>query len=263
MSDRQIDTPASGAGTHAVLYLDILGFKELVQSRDVEEVYQILDAVLSFTTRRTSLAMMSACYFSDTVVYYFDDPTFDATGLGMVSISAAIMIQELLARQIPCSCAIAYGELVARPDTSGKHTIMYGKALIEAYEIANQNKWLGPTMCPSLRRFEIKEEMDELCLRRHFERQGELLYINPFFMLTGAGRFTEASLAGLRSDPWLRKPEAETMLKASEFMVASYEKFVGRPERARAALRYENTFKFFQRLYGVDIVRFLAGLRRI
>lgn len=54
-----------------LLYLDILGFKHIVQTRTPREVYDIVDKVVGeFRKRGDRIQVFRTLYFSDTIIFY-------------------------------------------------------------------------------------------------------------------------------------------------------------------------------------------------
>jgi hypothetical protein len=62
---------------------------------------------------------------------------------------AGMLLSALLAKGIPARGAISFGEFEVQIDTSNRHQIYFGKALIEAYRAEQKENWVGITILPS------------------------------------------------------------------------------------------------------------------
>jgi len=135
-----------------VLFLDILGFANLVEKSHPEDIYSIIDSSLKAFQRWEELnRLFKTIYFSDTFIFYQSVEGYgDWAFLDVYAISGMILT-TLLAREIPARGAISFGELVVRNDAQDKHQVFYGKALVEAYKAEQRDQWIGITIQPSER----------------------------------------------------------------------------------------------------------------
>ena len=182
-----------------LIYVDLLGFKNQVKAVPLEEAVRMLkvllfglysgaarDAVSSGTPieeiaslplfnsedtdfgfvvdalrKRTAL---SALLMSDSLVVYSDpfipeDPGFSQNLTSLVRLARILML-KLFEFQLPARGAISFGEFFA----DQRNSIFCGKALVEAYEVAEAQEWIGMSICDSL-----EGHMDALLASFSFE----------------------------------------------------------------------------------------------
>lgn len=237
-----------------LLYLDILGFKELVKTASVERVYAVLDDSLkSFHLWEGLNTYFKTLYFSDTIIFYqvpqgWHERLFlDAYAL------AGMLLNALLARGIAARGTIAFGQFEARLDSSGRHELFFGQALVEAYEAEKRENWIGITILPSAwkgipycERF-VAMTLEE---RRWLVRPDNVLLLNPFIKLAGTYLDHRSGEANLPLDKW-NAPESPNDLRALRFIVdaASYYSTIG-DFSSRIATKYHTTVAFFRDILG-------------
>lgn len=133
-----------------LLFLDILGFSELVETKSVKEVYAVVDNALQAFGRWEELnALFKTIYFSDTFVFYQDPKGYGDWAFLDIYAIGGMVLSALLAAGIPARGAISFGEFEVELDSSGRHQVYFGKALIEAYQAEQKEKWIGITILPS------------------------------------------------------------------------------------------------------------------
>ncbi len=140
-------------------YLDILGFKRLV-SKDgsdcdalmnpVHKYYQCREIVEDWIQRKRCLHL--AC-FSDTFLIYSDDDS--ASAFAHIEQAARWIMNLNLSHDIPMRGALSCGAIyVVEADN-----IYIGTPLIEAYEQAENQNWIGFLLCYSaaqqLKKFDL------------------------------------------------------------------------------------------------------------
>ena len=131
-----------------VAYFDILGFKELVNKASFYANPNIVMKIFERAFQETSKELkpletvgdkISQLYFSDTFVFYTED---DSGGsYKWIQSVAKNFIRGCLDGNpfIPLRGAITCGELHVEKDRN----IFFGKAFIEAHEIAEVQDWIG------------------------------------------------------------------------------------------------------------------------
>ena len=156
-----------------VAYLDILGFKNLVQQKDGKEVLEIMevfreavnfansipvpDTTLSFTTSLIHLAM-----FSDSVILYTDGiESHDF--FRIVHVTKSLIASSLICKA-PLRGSIAHGEFYA----DEKNEIFFGKALLEAYKNEGKQQWAGAYICENTMNFVLSQFPDTLSILKKF-----------------------------------------------------------------------------------------------
>jgi hypothetical protein len=139
----------AGPGRY-LLYLDVLGFSDIVETRAVEEVYAIVDECLQAFDRWQRLnRLFSTIYFSDTFIFYQEPKGYGDWAFLDVYAIGGMVLSALLAKGIPARGSITFGEFEVRKDTTKKHQVYFGRALIEAYRAELREKWIGITIEPS------------------------------------------------------------------------------------------------------------------
>ena len=250
-----------------LLYLDILGFKQIVQSRPAREVYDIVDNVLAeFGRREERIHDFRTLYFSDTVVFYQQPVGWGRWAFLDVYAIAGLAWSALAAHGIPCRGAISFGEFFVELDSNGRHSIFFGKALIEAYEAESHesnSEWIGVTMCPSTwQAVEYIEGglIDALCNEQRFLRVGDCLRLNPFMKLPGW--FRDYQIGEVTGDlaQW-DAPDFPNDVKALDFIMSTAEGLTESPGVSkRIAAKYESTSRIFTQLLGQDCVEWARSI---
>ena len=120
--------------TRVVLFLDILGFKDIISktvnkgkdvSKKIQELYDVIDVMTDdFTTSDKSTKVITQ--FSDSIVISFKEEEEEAIILLFEEIQSLIV--KLILKNIICRGAISYGKLIHNDK------IIFGPALNDAYE---------------------------------------------------------------------------------------------------------------------------------
>jgi len=245
-----------------VLYLDILGFKQIVRTRPAREVYEIVDKVLSeFHLRGSRIRDFRTLYFSDTIIFYQDPVGWGSWAFADVYAIAGLAWAALAAHEIPCRGAISFGGFFVELDSNEQHSIFFGEALIDAYETESHesnSEWIGVTLCPSAwQAVEYVEGgmIDVLAAEGRFLRVDERLWLNPFMKLPGwfvdyqIGEITDGDLA-----TW-DAPDFPNDVKALEFILNRHEHHQQSTDSTdRIAAKYETTSRIFTELLGTECV---------
>jgi len=250
-----------------LLYLDILGFKQIVQTRPAREVYQIVDQVLAeFRCRESRIRDFRTLYFSDTIIFYQKPIGWGSWAFADVYAIAGMAWSALAAHGIPCRGAISFGEFFVELDSNQQHSIFFGKALIDAYETESHesnSEWIGVTICPSAwQAVEYVESgvIDMLTSEGRFLRVGECLRLNPFMKLPAW--FTDYQIGEITGDliTW-DAPDFPNDVKALDFILSR----AGRPQQSaqstkRIAAKYETTGRIFTELLGSECVEWARSI---
>lgn len=180
-------------GRH-LLYLDLLGFKELIKRNTAHHVYTVLDRMLAeFTLRGKRISdQFKTIYFSDTVVFYQADNQWGLWAFLDSYAIGAMAWSTLAALGIPSRGAIAFGEFHVEPASSGLHDAFWGPALIEAYETESDDlhrNWIGLTICRSVQQAidSMEHGLIEVYAQegRWYKEVDGTLLLNPFMKLAG------------------------------------------------------------------------------
>ncbi|MCH7472651.1 hypothetical protein IIA79_06845 [bacterium] len=171
-------------GERFLLYVDILGFRDLVQSNETRAVYMLLDQLLAQCEESKFLLKgFRTLYFSDTVLIYKESREFLERELLDICFIASKLWCALAANNIPCRGALAYGDFHAEMNSSGEHIVFCGKALVEAHDITEGTKlgndWIGIRVCPSV--LEVLEEDENRLLMEGID--DEFYVYGPMFVV--------------------------------------------------------------------------------
>lgn len=122
-----------------VLFLDILGFKKIIEdSMDKENEYasktsfliQTLHEMIKVAELTSMDTTKNVTQFSDSIVISFKED--DSKEIPKLFHNLCRLISNLLAREILCRGAISYGKLYH------KENLIFGPALVDAYETESQ-----------------------------------------------------------------------------------------------------------------------------
>ncbi len=107
-----------------VLFLDLLGFKELLNKFAPVKIYNILNGILPLIKNKPNSKEITQ--FSDSIVISFVED--DAEEIFELFDEVQKIIRYLIEHGIICRGAISYGDLIH------KGNILFGPALVKAYE---------------------------------------------------------------------------------------------------------------------------------
>ncbi|NYH20092.1 hypothetical protein [Paraburkholderia bryophila] len=129
-------------------YLDLLGFKNLIQSGDIEKVLPVYFEALKRMRAACKLGKSEVgllnSWFSDTFIIYSRSDSLD--DFAHVESAARIFFQLLLIKNIPVRGCISHGKLYSQ----AKQNVFLGQALIEAHEYGEALNWVGFCLAPSV-----------------------------------------------------------------------------------------------------------------
>lgn len=229
-----------------LLYLDILGFKNLVAEKSYEELYKTIDTFLSTQNELNKEKRFFSIYFSDSIIFcqinvekvrvIFED---------MINFVSKLFIM-LLSKEIAVRGAISYGDFNVKPDSSKQHHVFFGEALIDAYLHESKEKWIGIILTPN-----CVEMIDTIRLEEYqnamrlLKRKDGIMLLNPFqkiltveeskelefFLKSDTDRYILKEMAAIR----FIKRESERMAHSREFS-------------NEIAVKYHATDKYFREL---------------
>jgi len=241
-----------------LLFIDILGFSELVKSNGAKEVYKIIDGALQEFDRWESLnKLFKTIYFSDTFIFYQEPQSYGKWAFLDVYAIGGMVFSALLAKGIPVRGSIAFGGFDVRSDSSSRHQVYFGEALIEAYKAEQRENWIGITILESAWAPYENENRGSIAA---FERDGVwkkrhdgVLMLNPFLKLRGW--FGEDRIGEIEG-PYMEwdDPEFPNDILAFKFLrdqAASYSErgdFSG-----KVAVKYHATIAFLKEILGVEM----------
>lgn len=128
-------------------YLDLLGFTSLVHSESVEHVIPLYIEALEHLRKEAKpkkrLGLICS-WFSDTFIIYSRDDT--DREFSYVEQVGRLFFQKLILHHIPVRGALTHDSLYSQ----SSENIFVGPALIDAYNYAENQKWLGFILTPSV-----------------------------------------------------------------------------------------------------------------
>jgi hypothetical protein len=147
----------------AVAFLDILGFRKLVESKSTEELGALFSNVIGralpamnrpfgephdeptlFPQRPPNESWCISHSFSDSIILISHDES-EASALALL-IYALRVTQMLIASKLPVRGAIAFGDMYV----DMAKALFLGKALTQAYALEQSQHWIGVAIDPSV-----------------------------------------------------------------------------------------------------------------
>lgn len=142
-NQNQVDL--EGYSVRWVSYIDLLGFTDLIKTRDWFEVSTQYDKAIEHCTRDLGFQpKIEKTWFSDTFLLYSLDNT--ASSFTAIEATNRWFIYWLIYFGIPVRGAMAYGDFYADKEKN----IFFGPALIEAYRYGENQDWIGFVLTPSV-----------------------------------------------------------------------------------------------------------------
>ena len=241
-----------------LLYLDVLGFRELVKDRSPKDVYDVVDHVLKECARREDrIGDFRTIYFSDTIIFYQKPVGWGSWAFSDVYAIGGMIWTALAAAKIPSRGAISFGEFTVEADSSGRHEIFFGKALIEAYETESgqdHRDWVGLTICPSA--WQAVEYMEPglvecFASEGRWRKVGDALRLNPFMKL--AAGFNDHQLGEIPCPlaQW-DAPDFPNDVKAFNFIASQS---INEQLPRRILRKYEQTLPLLSDMLGGECVQ--------
>lgn len=257
MKDQIGCSPASDPSQgRYLLFLDILGFSELVEKLGHEEVYATIEKALTPFHRWEELnGQFRTIYFSDTFVYYQEPKGYGDWAFLDIYAIGGMVLSALLAAGIPARGAITFGQFDVRADGTGRHQLYYGRAMVEAYRAEQREKWIGITIQPSAWRpydagnpGAINSFVAEGVWLR---REDDVLLLNPFIKLRAASDLL--LIPGEVEKPYSthNAPEFPNDLLALKFLRETADAYAKRNDFfSPAAVKYHVTIAFLKKILG-------------
>ena len=241
-----------------ILFLDLLGFSNMVETREPEEIYAVIDSALqSFNRWEEANQQFKTIYFSDTFLFYQELKGYGDWAFLDVYAIGAMLLSALLAEQIPARGSITFGEFEVREDSNKKHQIYYGKALIEAYKAEKKEQWIGITIQPSAwipyETFN-KGNVESFEHERIWKRRNDaVLLLNPF---TKIRAWYEDDLIGEINRPYMEwdVPAFPNDIRGFRFLHDQAKDYAKRGDYSgREAIKYHATVAFLRDILGKEM----------
>ena len=241
-----------------LLFLDILGFSELVETKQVEDIYAVIDnALKAFGYWEKLNGFFKVIYFSDTFLFYQEPKGYADWAFLDVYAIGGMVLSALLAAGVPARGAITFGEFEVDIDSARRHQVYFGKALIEAYKAEQGEKWIGITILPSAwepyetrnpRSIEVFTS-EQVWLRRN---DGVLL-LNPFIKLRS---WYSDALMGEIQKPYSKwdAPEFPNDILGFKFLRETAAAYAAKNDfTSPVAIKYHSTICFLEKIFGKDL----------
>ena len=137
-----------------VTYLDLLGFTELIRTKNWVYIFAHYTQAIEYCTRKyASESTIEKAWFSDTFLLYSPDDT--ALSFTAIEATTRWFVYFLVSNGIPVRGAISCADLYADKENN----LFFGKALVEAYHYGVNQNWIGFVLTPS-----CVEQMDAIGL---------------------------------------------------------------------------------------------------
>lgn len=241
-----------------LLFLDILGFSELVETRDTEEIYIVIDNALKTFGRWEELnGLFKTIYFSDTFLFYQESSGYCKRAFMDIYAIGGMILSALLAASIPARGAISFGELEVKFDSTGRHQVYFGKALIEAYKAEQLEKWIGITIMPSAwAPYDADDPgiIDLFASEKVWSRREDgILLLNPFIKLRSC------YVSGLIDEvdkPYSKwnAPEFPNDILGFKFLRDKAAFYSAKNDfTSPTAIKYHTTIRFLESILGKDL----------
>jgi hypothetical protein len=224
-------------------YIDILGFKELVKTKE-SDISAILKKFINSYPLRMNKYDFEMIYFSDTVIFYTKTPGFNQQLFWDMAYIAQVFVVEMLQNEIPVRGVITYGELNIDIEEESKIKMFWGQGLIDAYEAETTENIIGLFILPeALIGFESIHGLEECYPGRfHVKYDGRVL-INLFPRLAGIPKYEDDILHYIYEDP-----EILNEIKAYYVLEKLKDRHTG-----KIADKYKNALKLAEKFIYHDI----------
>jgi hypothetical protein len=233
-----------------LLFIDILGFSELVRTQGQTEVFNTIKACLDESRGWVDGENFARLHFSDTLVIYSRESGFDQTFWDDFVAIASRMFVALAARKIPTRSTLAFGPFMVQRDAQTQHDIFFGKALVEAAETEESTQFIGTALCPS---FVPKHSERYVAHLQETGLLGQLddgrYYVNPFRHLQHWPDPEWIDSYALEFPGRLHKSPEDTYLVEQELLALDFlqtQEHVPLPDEVRR--KYQRTMDFFRRV---------------
>ncbi len=166
-----------------------------------------------------------------------------------------MVLSALLAAKIPARRAITFGQFDVRADSTGRHQLYYGRAMVEAYRAEQREKWIGITIQPSAWRPYESENPGNINTFASegvwLRREDNVLLLNPFIKLRGWSDLL--FVPGEVEKPYSthNAPEFPNDLLGLKFLRETADAYAMRNDfHSPAAVKYHVTIAFLKKIIG-------------
>ena len=125
-------------------YFDLLGTKQLIQSKKDRHVFQAYsEALSSLSTLGRHQSNIYQAWFSDTFLIYAEDDSLDS--FNVIEKTCRWFVTSLIWHNIPVRGSLSCNQLYV----DHANSLYLGLGLLEAYEWGENQDWIGFLLCPS------------------------------------------------------------------------------------------------------------------
>lgn len=224
-------------------YIDILGFKKMVENKKSNEIHSILKKFICNESLKmnTDLEMIN---FSDTIVFYTKSTGFDQQLFDDIVAIARMFVIEMLQHEIPVRGVITYGEFYIDIAENSKHKMFWGRGLIDAYEAEPTENIIGLFVLPeALIGYRCIESLSEVFPAQYYVKYDNRVLVNLFQRIAGIPKDAYDIDYYIHEDP-----DILSEVKAHLFLENSIDKHSG-----KIADKYRNTLKLAEKFIYHDI----------
>lgn len=140
---RDIHVDPSKQSKRWVSYLDLLGFTELIKSKNWVYIFSFYTQAIESLGTEHGFGQVEKTWFSDTFLLYSPDDS--AQSFVAIEATTRCFMYSLIAAGIPVRGAMSCGDLYADKQSN----VFFGKALVEAYHYGENQEWIGFVLAPS------------------------------------------------------------------------------------------------------------------
>jgi hypothetical protein len=129
-----------------VVYIDIMGFKNMVATQSVDSIYAMMkdvnksrdkSAAIGYLVGFETQNLVNSTTYSDSIMLYSRDGSKEA--LKAISLAAGILTSELFSKKVPHKGAMAFGSMML----DNENSIFFGQPLIDAYLLQEELGFYG------------------------------------------------------------------------------------------------------------------------
>jgi len=244
-----------------LLFLDILGFRRMVETKRPYEVYQSVNQVLVHAYAEKLSPDYDTIHFSDTFVIYSKSPGYSPRLFYELLNLTCSNLAWSLAKGIPLRGALTFGEFSVTPDWGGRFQVFFGKALHEAYDQERKRKLITITLCANGFRPLTREGFEPLRKRMEMgvvTRKGDDLVLLPIPNLPCA--FIEMKEQGLSKPEQFNKAVLND-LQAFRFLIENAKKYSEQPDSPEYA-KYQGTVEFLREALSKECFEWAEAMSR-
>lgn len=242
-----------------LLFLDILGFSQLVNTRGRDEVLGVINEALAEFDRWGRLnSEFKTIYFSDTFLFYQVPKGYGAWAFLDVYAIGALVLTSLLAKGIPARGAISFGEFDVFDRTESGHQVYFGRALIEAHEAEKRENWIGISILPSAWQPYESDRPGTIRAYQHnkvwLQRNDNVLLLNPFLKMRGWHLHDLIGEIDCPYEEW-DAPDFPNEIAAFRFLIEKADGYARQGDfTGKVASKYHVTQAFIAEIFGSELL---------